>query len=116
MMRSTDSLLEPEVSQINWVDGDGGEDGDYSSFHDDGTLTIENVSSNKRIVYQLPGQASGYSLNSDRSRALIAKNHTKQYRYSFFANYLIQDVKAKTTVPLHPDQNVDIRYAAWSPK
>jgi dipeptidyl-peptidase 4 len=115
-MCSTDSELEPVVDQINWVDGDGSQDGDYSNFLDNGSLTIENISSNKRIVYQLPGQASGYSLNSDKSKALVAKNHTKQYRYSFYANYLIQDIKANTSVPLHPDQNVDIRYAAWSPK
>jgi dipeptidyl-peptidase 4 len=113
---STDVDLEPAVNQINWVAGDDGDDGDYSSFQSDGSLKIENIASQKRLIYQLPGQASGYALNSDKSKALIARNNTKQYRFSFFANYFIQDVKTNTSVPLHPDQSVDIRYAVWSPK
>jgi dipeptidyl-peptidase 4 len=108
--------LEPVVNQINWVEGDHGDDGDYSSFLGDGSIKIENILSKKRHVFQIPGQASGYSLNADKSKALIARNNTKQYRFSFFANYFIQDVKSNTTVPLHPDQSVNIRYAVWSPK
>jgi dipeptidyl-peptidase 4 len=104
------------LNQINWEAARDGDDGDYSSFLGDGSLAIENISSRKRTVYQLPGLGTGYSLNSDKSKVLIARNNTKQYRYSFFANYVIQDVKSNTTVPLHPDQNADVRYAAWSPK
>jgi dipeptidyl-peptidase-4 len=105
--------LEPVVEQINWEAGD---DGDYSSLLGDDSISIESVSSKKRITYQLPGSATGYLLNSDKTRALIARNNTKQYRYSFFANYFIQDLKTNTTVPLLPEQKIDVRYAVWSPK
>lgn len=62
---------------------------------------------------------------------MLIANYTKLYRYTFYADYYIYNVKDKTTVPLVADQaggmypdsmfselqltSEDIQYAGWSP-
>ena len=64
---------------------------------------------------QVPADYYEYWFNADATQILWAVDYTKQYRHSYFANYLVQDVATGETSPLLPDQDGDIQYAVWSP-
>lgn len=84
-----------------------------------GSLIEEDlISSTKRTILeadQARPRASGYTLNSDQTKALMATNTTKNYRYSSFSDYQVQDVSTKISKPLDPLQKGDVQYAIWSP-
>ena len=43
-------------------------------------------------------------LTSNRENVLFVANYTKLYRYSYYADYFVYNVKDKTTTPLAADQ------------
>lgn len=57
-----------------------------------------------------------YQIQPERKFVLYATNYTKQYRYTYFADYFIFNRETKKTEPLVPDQKGDIQYAGWAPK
>jgi dipeptidyl-peptidase 4 len=112
--------LHPVEHEFNWVQGNSElGDGYYSVVNEDGLVLrhIESDETRKLIdrSAMLP-QADGHDLNADQTKALYSANKTAGFRYSFRANYFVQDVKTKELTPLHPDQSGDIQLAKWSPK
>lgn len=96
------------------------EDGYHAITTSNGSLVLENVASRQRIVVlegqQTPPLGSSFVMNRNHTKVLWAANITKGYRYSFSANYLIQDVASGKVEPLDAAQNADVQYAVWSPK
>ena len=64
---------------------------------------------------KVPEGYEEFWFNADATQILWAVNSKKQYRHSYFADYLVQDVATAEAKPLVADQNVDIQYAVWSP-
>ena len=63
----------------------------------------------------MPADYYEFWFNADATQILWAIDYTKQYRHSYFANYLVQDVASGEVSPLIPEQDGDIQYAVWSP-
>ncbi|KAF2790567.1 hypothetical protein K505DRAFT_327491 [Melanomma pulvis-pyrius CBS 109.77] len=102
---------------LSWVGT--GEDGDYIFNGDDGSFLFENIATGKQSTFlsadKVPAGYWDYSISPDASRVLWAVNYTKQYRHSYFADYLIQDVASGEVTPLSANSTGDIQYAEWSP-
>jgi dipeptidyl-peptidase-4 len=109
------------VDWLEWADVSANKHHDaYRTFlSSTGSLIEEDlISLNKRTILdagQIPPRVAGYNLNVDQTKALLATNRTKNYRYSSFADYQVQDVSSRISRPLDPDQKGDIQYAVWSP-
>lgn len=65
---------------------------------------------------KLGGDYYDYFIQPSRDHVLFAANYTKQYRYSYFADYYVFNRASKTLVPLVEDQAGDIQYAGWNNK
>ena len=102
---------------MQWVNT--GEDGQYATFDNTGSLKLENLATGSSRVLvtpdAVPEDASDYWLKPDVSKVLFATNYTKQYRHSYFANYFVYDLATKTRTPIAADQQGDIQYAVWNP-
>jgi dipeptidyl-peptidase-4 len=89
-----------------------GEDGSYVDTDPESLdLIIANIiTGNSSIfvkasdIYEGARDYYDYSIQPSGEHVLFTANYTKQYRHSFFANYYIFDVVAKTTIPLVADQ------------
>jgi dipeptidyl-peptidase 4 len=116
---STDISLQPSIQLFNWVKVSN-EDGYHAITTSNGSLILENIASRRRKVIleaqQAPPVGASFVMNLDQTKILWAANITKGYRYSFFANYLVQDVASGKVEPLDAAQNKDVQYAVWSPK
>ncbi|KAH0614780.1 uncharacterized protein H6S33_000416 [Morchella sextelata] len=55
-----------------------------------------------------------YYIQPSGDNVLFSANYTKQYRYSFFADYYIFNRASKSLKPLVDDQVGDIQYAGWN--
>jgi dipeptidyl-peptidase-4 len=117
-------IFNPDRVGLDWLEwadvSDNKRHGAYRTFlSSTGSLIEEDlISSTRRTILdvdQVPPRTAGFTLNADQTKALLATNRTKNYRYSSFADYQIQDVSSKTVLPLDPDQKGDVQYAAWSP-
>ncbi|KAK1914425.1 hypothetical protein P3342_010414 [Pyrenophora teres f. teres] len=97
---STTSALSPSTRSFTWVGT--GKDGDYIYTAASGDFVFEN-------------DYWAYFISPDATKVMWAVNYTKQYRHSYFADYLIMDVATGESVPLDPEQAGDIQYAEWSP-
>lgn len=102
---------------VSWISGE--QDGQYVTVSDDGALVLENIVTGDSNVFvaaeNVPADYHEYWISPDQERVLWATNYTKQYRYSYFADYLIQDVASGETTPLAADQVGDIQYAEFAP-
>ena len=109
--------LSPSSKSVTWVQSDN--DGDYITTAEDGSFIFENVVSGNKTTFlsadKIPKDYYDYSISSDQKKILWAINHTKQYRHSFFADYLVQDVATGETQSLVSDSKGDIQYATFSP-
>ncbi|KAL2156613.1 hypothetical protein VTH82DRAFT_1358 [Thermothelomyces myriococcoides] len=109
--------LTPSRRSVTWVQSD--KDGDFITTDEDGSLVFENVESGDRTTFlaadNIPADYWDYQISPDGSRVLWAVNYTKQYRHSYFADYLVQDVATGETEPLVADSTGDIQYATWNP-
>ena len=109
--------LAPSTRTLNWVST--GADGDYIFVADNGSFVFENIATGAQSTFlsadKVPADYWDYFISPDASRVLWAVNHTKQYRHSYFADYLVQDVASGEVKSLVPGSNSDIQYAEWSP-
>lgn len=105
------------LASISWVAGDV--DGQYITENDDGALVFENIATGDSQVLvdadAIPEDYWEYWTSPEADRVLWATNYTKQYRYSYFADYLVQDVESGELTPLVEDQAGDIQYAEFAP-
>jgi dipeptidyl-peptidase-4 len=110
-------LFAASTRALSWTGA--GEDGDYIFNADDGSFLFENIATGKQTTFlsadKVPADYWDYSISPDATRVLWAVNYTKQYRHSYFADYLIQDVATGETTPLQLNSTGDIQYAEWSP-
>lgn len=109
--------LTPQTRSFSWVGT--GADGDYIYTGTNGDFLFENVATGQSTTFlsadKVPADYHDYSISPDASHILWSVNYTKQYRYSYYADYLIQDVKTGQTTQLDSAQTGDIQYAEWSP-
>ncbi|SMY25359.1 unnamed protein product [Zymoseptoria tritici ST99CH_1A5] len=102
---------------VDWISGE--QDGQYITTNDDGALVLENIVTGDSNVFidaaKVPEDYHEYWISPDQERVLWAVNYTKQYRHSYFADYLIQDVQSGETTPLVEGQVGDIQYAEFAP-
>ncbi|CAO2655018.1 Nn.00g117510.m01.CDS01 [Neocucurbitaria sp. VM-36] len=109
--------LTPQTRAFSWVGT--GADGDYIYTASSGDFIFENVATGESTTFisadKVPENYWDFFISPDASHVLWAVNYTKQYRHSYFADYLIQDVATGETTPLDPESVGDIQYAEWSP-
>ncbi|KAK0643271.1 dipeptidyl peptidase IV N-terminal region-domain-containing protein [Cercophora newfieldiana] len=108
--------LRASTTSVVWANS--GTDGDFITKGADGSLVFQNVASGDvrefLAVEHIPAGMVGYTISADLSKVLWAVNSTKQYRHSFFASYLVQDVQSGKTQQL-VEGAADIQLAAWNP-
>ncbi|KAF1846456.1 dipeptidyl-peptidase-like protein IV [Cucurbitaria berberidis CBS 394.84] len=109
--------LTPQTRAFSWVGT--GADGDYIYTAASGDFLFENVATGESRTFlsadKVPEDYEEFFISPDASHVLWAVNYTKQYRHSYFADYLIQDVATGKTTPLDPESTGNIQYAEWSP-
>ncbi|KAH7131017.1 dipeptidyl peptidase IV N-terminal region-domain-containing protein [Dactylonectria macrodidyma] len=114
---SPSAKIRPSSVSVAW--SSAGEDGVYISSNSAGDLVLSNIVNGSSDVWvtaaQLPEDLEEYWISSDATRILVASNATKQYRYSYFADYFILDVDSGEITPLVDDQVGDIQYAEFAP-
>ena len=112
------SKFKPSSSSVTWFAG--GEDGTFVQQASDHSLVLENIvtGSNRTLVPadRVPADSHDYWIRPDLKKVLFATNYTKQYRHSYFANYLVLDVDSGDAKPLVEDQAGDIQYAEFAPE
>lgn len=85
----------------------------------DGALLLCSASDNSNRTFiasdQVPTGFYDYWISSDGERVLWATNYTKQWRHSYFADYIIHNVSTGETSSLVQDQMGDIQYAQFAP-
>lgn len=110
-------LLTPSARSFSWVGT--GNDGDYIYTSASGDFLFENVATGESKTFisadKVPEDYWDYSISPDASHVLWSVNYTKQYRYSYFADFLIQNVATGETTVLDPESVGDIQYAEWNP-
>jgi dipeptidyl-peptidase-4 len=109
--------LAPTTRSFSWVGT--GADGDYIYTGTSGDFLFENVATGESSTFlsadKVPEDYWDYFISPNAEYILWAVNYTKQYRHSYFADYLIQEVASGETKPLDPTLAGDIQYAEWSP-
>jgi dipeptidyl-peptidase-4 len=109
--------LTPQTRSFTWVGT--GKDGDYIYTAASGDFVFENVATSESSTFisanQVPEGYWDYFISPDARKVMWAVNYTKQYRHSYFADYLIMDVATGESTPLDPESVGDIQYAEWSP-
>ncbi|KAH6838466.1 dipeptidyl peptidase IV N-terminal region-domain-containing protein [Chaetomium sp. MPI-CAGE-AT-0009] len=109
--------LSSSTTSVTWINS--GQDGDFITRGEDGAFVFENVVSGNRTTFlsadKVPADYWDYQISSDYSKILWAVNYTKQYRHSYFASYLVQDVATGQTESLIEGSEADIQYATWNP-
>ena len=107
----------PRLNSVDWVLTE--QDGQHISRNGDGALVLENVATQQIETFvdaaNVPQQFREYWIKPDLTKVLWAVNATKQYRHSYFADYMILDRESGSMEPLVADQAGDIQYATWSP-
>lgn len=102
---------------VSWISGT--QDGSYIYLDSSAGLVIEDIVSGHTDVFvpseALPPSFREYWIRPDLQKILFATNDTKQYRYSYFADYHILDVASGELTPLVTDQVGDIQYAELAP-
>jgi dipeptidyl-peptidase-4 len=109
--------LYAESKSFNWVK-DPSRDGLHITKSAQGIVVEDIVTQNQTILVpasKLPKGQREMKVNTNLTKVLFSVNARKQYRYSYFADYLVHDVASGETKPLIPDQKGDIQYAVWSP-
>lgn len=109
-------------TSLQWVSDDS--DGTYVvQDPSTGSLVFANIVSGTNETFvdaadlgEVGGEYYDYYIQPSRDYVLFAANYTKQYRYSFFADYYVFNRASKTLVPLVEDQAGDIQYAGWNNK
>ncbi|KAH7368759.1 dipeptidyl aminopeptidase B [Plectosphaerella cucumerina] len=101
---------------VSWIAGT--DDGSYIYADAAVGLVIEDIVTGDSETF-VPASALPeyweYWIRPDLKKVLFATNYTKQYRYTYFADYQILDVASGELTPLVEDQAGDIQYAAFSP-
>ncbi|KAK0630867.1 dipeptidyl peptidase IV N-terminal region-domain-containing protein [Bombardia bombarda] len=111
--------LSSSTTSVTWIASASNQDGEFITTGSDGSFVFENVVSGNRTTFlsadKVPADYWDYWISSDYTKVLWAVNYTKQYRHSYFADYLVQDVASGETQSLVPGSAGDIQYATWNP-
>ncbi|KAK1704753.1 dipeptidyl peptidase IV N-terminal region-domain-containing protein [Colletotrichum lupini] len=101
---------------VSWLSGV--EDGRFI-YLSNNALVIEDIVTGANETFvpadKIPADYAEYWIRPDLKKVLFATNYTKQYRYSYFADYSILDVESGVVEPLVGDQAGDIQYAEFAP-
>ena len=113
-----DGTLSADSQSLEWVSGD--EDGLVVYLADSGALVLENfiTRENSTLVpaEDVPEDYWEYWVRSDQAKVLFSVNYVKQYRYSYFADYVVYDVESGEATPLVEESNGDVQYAEFAPE
>lgn len=121
LLTFNDTVIEPvftvDTLSIEWISGD--EDGLAVILSDAGAITLENYATGESSTLvpadQVPSDYQEYWIRGDLEKVMFSTDYVKQYRYSYFANYVIFDVETGETTPLTEEQSGDVQYAAFAP-
>ncbi|KAK5058935.1 hypothetical protein LTR84_011199 [Exophiala bonariae] len=109
--------LRSNTTSIDWFAG--GEDGVGVTLSDNGDLVLLNfIDGNSSILVPqsaIPSDYYEYFIQPNLEFVLFSTNYTKQYRYSYFADYVIYSISSNESSPLFEEQQGDIQYATWAP-
>jgi dipeptidyl-peptidase-4 len=109
--------IRPGSTSVAWASS--GSDGQYITSNGDGDLVLTNIADGATETFltgdKLPEDTYEYWISSDEERVLVATNYTKQYRHSYFSNYVVVDVESGDQTELVDDQVGDIQYAELAP-
>ncbi|KAI5457863.1 dipeptidyl peptidase IV N-terminal region-domain-containing protein [Mariannaea sp. PMI_226] len=112
------ATIKPTRNSFHWVNS--GIDGMYLNTSLNGDILLCNVATGMSDILvaadHLPHDLEEYWANHNASLLLVATNATKQYRYSYLADYFIVDVESREMDPLVEDQAGDIQYAEFAPR
>lgn len=107
----------PSSVSVSWISDE--EDGKYVTENEDGALVLESIVTGESEVLveadNIPEDYWEYWISPTADRVLWATNYTKNYRYSYYSDYLIQDLESGELTPLVEDQAGDIQYAEFAP-
>jgi len=110
-------IFSSSTTSYTWLQSET--DGDYITQGDDGSFVFGNIISDNKTTFlsadKIPADYWDYWISTDYTKVLWAVNYTKLYRYTYLADYLVQDVATGETQPLVPGSKGDIQYATWSP-
>lgn len=105
------------TTAIDWIAAAG--DGVGATMSDEGDILLKNfVTGNSSLLVPagaVPDDYWEYWIQPSLDRVLFSVNYTKQYRYSYLADYLIYNVATNETTRLNEDALGDVQYAAWAP-
>lgn len=105
-----ESVFSVDYSDAFWLPGD--EDGLVTYLSDAGFIILENYITGKREQLvsseNIPEDYWEYWIRPDCKQVLFSTNYTKQYRYSYFADYQLLDVQSGESTALVDDQAGDI--------
>ncbi|KAL2109796.1 hypothetical protein VUR80DRAFT_2030 [Thermomyces stellatus] len=114
---SPSATIQPRSQSIRWTSAGG--DGSHVAANDAGDLVLENIVTGESETFvaadKLPENLHEFWISSDATRLLVATDYTKQYRYSYFANYFVVDVESGESTPVAEDQDGDVQYAELAP-
>ncbi|KAF4981836.1 hypothetical protein FZEAL_2414 [Fusarium zealandicum] len=114
---SPQSTIRPSTLSVDWTSAGG--DGNYITLSEAGDLMLEDIVTGKSSKFvqadKLPKDMHEYWIGNNAASILVAANYTKQYRYSYFADYFILDVESGKLTPLVKDQAGDVQYAEFVP-
>lgn len=114
---SPGATIRPRRESFRWTSAGG--DGSHVATNDAGDLVLSNIVTGDSETFvtadKLPENLHEFWISSDASRLLIATDYTKQYRYSYFANYFVVDVESGESTPVAEDQDGDVLYAELAP-
>lgn len=107
----------PSSVSVSWISDE--EDGKYVTENEDGALVLQSiVTGDSEVLVEadsIPENYWEYWMSPTADRILWATNYTKNYRYSYYSDYQIQDLESGELTPLVEDQAGDIQYAEFAP-
>ncbi|KAK3360530.1 dipeptidyl peptidase IV N-terminal region-domain-containing protein [Lasiosphaeria hispida] len=109
--------LRSSTTSITWAGST--RDGEFTTRGSDGSLIFQDVVNGNQTTLlsatKVPANVREYWISADRAKVLWAVNATSQYRYSYFADFIVEDVASGKIESLVPGSTGDIQYATWNP-
>ncbi|KAK0716285.1 dipeptidyl peptidase IV N-terminal region-domain-containing protein [Lasiosphaeris hirsuta] len=109
--------LRSSTTSVIWTSST--KDGEFITRGSDGSLIFQDVVNGNQTTFlsasKVPANAREYWISADRAKILWAVNATSQYRYSYFADFIVEDVGSGKTESLVPGSAGDVQFATWNP-
>ncbi|KAG9292736.1 hypothetical protein G9A89_008324 [Geosiphon pyriformis] len=122
---SVSGVFVPSSKELEWSTTSA-EDGVFTYRDQEDNIVLEHIADgSKKIIvngkdivdpYGETISYFSYSMSPDSLYMLLATNRTKQWRYSYYANYWIYNLTSKSVFPLTAEIDTMVAYAEWGPR